>query len=61
MRLPIIPPAELNAEQKPLDDDMRDGVARNFQGFIKIRSARRRGALLSRWIVLSCFSYAQHV
>src|SRR3977135_2501113 len=46
MRLPIIPPAELNAEQKPLYDDMRDGIAKNFQGFINIRAAR---ALLGRW------------
>src|SRR6266852_7093271 len=46
MRLPIIPPAELNAEQKPLYDDMRDGIARNFQGFINIRDD---GALLGPW------------
>ena len=46
MRLPIIPPAELNAEQKPLYGDMRDGIARNFQGFINIRDD---GALLGPW------------
>src|SRR5258708_5202420 len=46
MRLSIIPPAELNAEQKPLYDDMRDGIARNFQGFINIRDD---GALLGPW------------
>jgi len=46
MRLPIFPPAELNAEQKPLFADMRDGIARNFQGFINIRDD---GALLGPW------------
>src|SRR6202022_1356989 len=46
MRLPIIPPAELNAEQKPLYDDMRDGIAKNFQGFINIRDD---GTLLGPW------------
>ena len=30
MRLPIIPPSNLNAEQKPLYDDMRHGIAANF-------------------------------
>ena len=44
MRLPIIPPANLNAEQKPLYDDMREGIARNFQGFINVRDD---GALLA--------------
>src|SRR6202051_1810469 len=46
MRLAIIAPAELNAEQKPLYDDMRDGLARNFQGFVNIRDD---GALLGPW------------
>ena len=46
MRLPIIPPAELSSEQKPLYDDMREGIARNFQGFINIRDD---GALLGPW------------
>ena len=46
MRLPIIPPAELSAEQKPLYDDMRQGIAANFQGFINIRDD---GALLGPW------------
>jgi hypothetical protein len=46
MRLPIIPPAELNAEQKPLYDDMRDGITKNFQGFINIRDD---SALLGPW------------
>ena len=46
MRLPIIPPSELNAEQKPLYDDMRKGIAANFQGFVNIRDD---GALLGPW------------
>ena len=37
MRLPIISPAELTAEQKPLFDDMKQGIAANFQGFVNIR------------------------
>src|SRR6202049_429946 len=46
MRLPIIPPAKLGSEQKPLYDDMREGIAKNFQGFINIRDD---GALLGPW------------
>src|SRR6202158_2205144 len=46
MRLPIIAPAELSPEQKPIYDDMRDGIARNFQGFVNIRGD---GALLGPW------------
>src|SRR5258705_1013398 len=46
MRLPIIPPAELSSEQKPLYDDMREGIARNFQGFINVRND---GAVLGPW------------
>jgi 4-carboxymuconolactone decarboxylase len=46
MRLPIIPPAELSSEPKPLYDDMREGIARNFQGFINVRDD---GALLGPW------------
>jgi len=45
-RLPIIPPANLNSEQKPLYDDMREGIAKNFQGFINVRDD---GALLGPW------------
>ena len=46
MRLPIIPPAELSTEQKPLYDDMRGGIAKNFQSFVNIRDD---GALLGPW------------
>jgi 4-carboxymuconolactone decarboxylase len=46
MRLPIIPPADLSAEQKPLYDDMRQGITANFQGFVNVRDD---GALLGPW------------
>jgi hypothetical protein len=46
MRLPIISPSNLNAEQKPLYDDMRHGIAANFQGFVNVRDD---GALLGPW------------
>lgn len=46
MRLPLIPPAELTAEQKPLYDDMRKGIASNFNAFI---AQREDGALMGPW------------
>jgi 4-carboxymuconolactone decarboxylase len=46
MRLPLIPPAELTAEQKPLYDDMRKGIAGNFNAFIVERDD---GALMGPW------------
>ena len=46
MRLPIIHPSNLNTEQKPLYDDMRHGIAANFQGFVNVRDD---GALLGPW------------
>jgi alkylhydroperoxidase family enzyme len=46
MRLPIIPPADLSTEQKPLYEDMRQGIAASFQGFVNIRDD---GALLGPW------------
>jgi 4-carboxymuconolactone decarboxylase len=46
MRLPIIPPADLSTEQQPLYEDMRQGIAANFQGFVNIRDD---GALLGPW------------
>ena len=46
MRLPIIPPAALSAEQKPIYDDMRQGIAANFQGFVSVRDD---GALMGPW------------
>lgn len=46
MRLPLIPVSELTSEQKPLYDDMRQGIAANFQGFINLRDD---GTLLGPW------------
>lgn len=33
MRLPLIAPADLSAEQRPIYDDMRAGIEKYFQGF----------------------------
>jgi alkylhydroperoxidase family enzyme len=46
MRLHYIPPAELSAEQKPLYDDMRQGIEATFKGFANIRDD---GALMGPW------------
>jgi len=46
MRLPLIPPAELTPEQKALYDDMRKGVASNFNTF---KAVREDGALMGPW------------
>jgi len=46
MRLPLITPADLRPEQKPLYDDMRDGIMQNFRGFKAIADD---GALIGPW------------
>jgi 4-carboxymuconolactone decarboxylase len=46
MRLPLIPPAALTAEQRPLYDDMRAGIAKNFSGF---KTEDESGALIGPW------------
>ena len=46
MRLPLIPNDSLTAEQKPLYDDMLDGIRRNFKGFTAINE---KGELMVRW------------
>ena len=43
MRMPVILPADLSPEQKPLYEDMRAGIAQNFKGFIAMAD---NGALL---------------
>ena len=43
MRLPPIAPADLTPEQRRLYDDMREGIAESFKGFVAIRDD---GALL---------------
>jgi 4-carboxymuconolactone decarboxylase len=37
MRLPLIAPANLSPEQRPVYEDMRAGIEKNFQGFSTIR------------------------
>jgi alkylhydroperoxidase family enzyme len=46
MRLPLIDPAAINAEQRPLYDDMRHGIETNFKGFTAIAPS---GALIGPW------------
>jgi len=46
MRLPLIAPDDLTPEQKPLYDDMRRGIASNFNAFIVERAD---GALMGPW------------
>jgi 4-carboxymuconolactone decarboxylase len=46
MRLPLIPPAELSPEQKPLYDAMRTGIASSFNAF---KVEREDGALMGPW------------
>ena len=46
MRLPLIPPAQLDETQKPLHADMRTGIEKNFKGFATIGPD---GALLGPW------------
>lgn len=46
MRLPLISPSSLSAEQKPLYEDMRKGIETNFKGFTAIDG---NGALIGPW------------
>lgn len=46
MRLPLIPPAELTSQQKSLYDEMRKGIASNFNAF---KVEREDGALMGPW------------
>jgi 4-carboxymuconolactone decarboxylase len=46
MRLSPIAPADRTTEQRRLYDDMRDGIAESFKGFVAIRDD---GALLGPW------------
>jgi 4-carboxymuconolactone decarboxylase len=51
MRLPLISPLELTAEQKPLYDDMRKGIESNFNAFIAVapQGDPKAGALMGPW------------
>lgn len=46
MRLPLIAPADLTAEQKPLYENMKKGIAGNFNAF---KVLREDGALMGPW------------
>jgi 4-carboxymuconolactone decarboxylase len=46
MRLPLISPSDLSFEQRPVYEDMRAGIEKNFQGFATIASD---GGLMGPW------------
>ena len=46
MRLPLLDPAKLSAKQRPLYDNMRAGIEKNFQGF---KAIAPDGTLLGPW------------
>jgi hypothetical protein len=46
MRLPLIAPADLSPEQRPVYDSMRVGIEKNFQGF---KTIAKNGALIGPW------------
>jgi 4-carboxymuconolactone decarboxylase len=46
MRLPLIPPNQLTSQQKSLYDEMRKGIASNFNAF---KVERKDGALMGPW------------
>ncbi len=46
MRLPLVPPEKLTAEQKPLYEDMKAGIASNFNAF---KTLAEDGALMGPW------------
>lgn len=51
MRLPLISPADLSAEQKPLYEDMKKGIGSNFNAFLTIapEGTPQAGALMGPW------------
>jgi len=46
MRLRLIAPADLSPQQRPVYEDMRTGIEKNFQGFSTIAKG---GALMGPW------------
>lgn len=46
MRLPLLPPDQLDDEQRDLHADMRAGIEKSFKGFASIRED---GALMGPW------------
>jgi 4-carboxymuconolactone decarboxylase len=51
MRLPLIPPSKLSDTQKPLYDDMKKGIASNFNLFLTVapEGTPEAGALMGPW------------
>jgi hypothetical protein len=51
MRLPLIAPADLTEEQKPLYADMKKGISSNFNAFITVapEGTTEEGALMGPW------------
>ncbi|WBO21617.1 carboxymuconolactone decarboxylase family protein [Sphingomonas abietis] len=51
MRLPLIAPADLSDDQKPLYADMKQGIGSDFNAFITIApdGSREAGALMGPW------------
>ncbi len=47
MRLPLIAPADLSPEQKPLYEDMKKGITSNFNDFIAVHA--EDDALMGPW------------
>ena len=46
MRLPLLASSDVSPEQRPLYDDMREGIETNFKGFTAIDQT---GALIGPW------------
>ncbi len=51
MRLPLIAPADLTEDQKPLYADMKKGISSNFNAFITVapEGTTEAGALMGPW------------
>jgi 4-carboxymuconolactone decarboxylase len=49
-RLPLIPPDQLDGEQRPFYDDMREEIARDFQGFKAIDDSGRLIGPFNVWL-----------
>ena len=51
MRVPLLAPSELTAEQKSLYDDMKKGISSNFNAFIAVapEDDLKAGALMGPW------------
>ena len=46
MRLSLIAPADLSPEQRPLYENMKAGIEKNFQGF---KTIAENGSLIGPW------------